>query len=170
MPHARKFLRSADVWICAGAMSACGVDRLAGGASGASLRPGGDAAVQPRVPDGSFTAMGHAHAAMQMRVPYRSGATVLGDQRQFGPRKLRVVRRERHGLGAERQHRCRQGSIGKTTRSKHLRFPPRRAHPGNRKREPVYRRARYVSKWRKPANEVAEKPCSLRCEAPGARF
>ena len=101
-------------------------------------RSKGDAAMKPRVLGRSRSAGGRAdgHAAdlaaarcsdtaMEPRVPDTSCAARLGDQHQVRCCKLRVVRRGRHGLGAERDQRCQHStSRGKTGGPKHRMSPP----------------------------------------------
>jgi hypothetical protein len=88
-------------------------------------RSKGDAAMEPWVPGRSCTA-GGLDAAMESRVPSISSGARHSDYHQVRCRKLRVARREWHGLAGERdQRRCqRSTSKGKIERPKHPLFPP----------------------------------------------
>jgi hypothetical protein len=85
--------------------------------------------MEPGVPGRSRTADVAAarcsDTAMEPRVPDMSCTARRGDQHQVRCCKLRVVRRGRHGLGAERDQRCqRSTSREKTGGPKHPVSPP----------------------------------------------
>jgi hypothetical protein len=84
-----------------------------------------NAEVEPWVQGGSRRAGWFRNAEVESRMHSISRGAFLSHQRHARHRKLRVMRRERHGLGACRDQRCRQRSASKRKIGpKHPLLPP----------------------------------------------